>query len=220
MKLYHGTSTRYLKRILKNGIQPREEKAGNWKHTIQSNPDAVYLTEAYALYYAMAATTKSHKMVVFEIDSNKLNPFNFVPDEDFLSEIVRLVPDQMPEAIKDATEHRVIWEYFRDNLLDYSHMWEKSVKGMGNCAYVGSIRPDAITRYAVLDMNVGDVVFGCGCDPTISILNYRYRGEYYKNLTKFLFKDQWDSEDYPSKDYWNKIEVIENEMASLSLQGS
>ena len=51
IKLYHGTTTKHLDKILKQGITPRHDRPSNWdKHP--SREDMVYLTNAYAIYFA------------------------------------------------------------------------------------------------------------------------------------------------------------------------
>jgi len=62
MLLYHGTSEAALKDILKEGIMPRTlkgQRSGNWRHTVTSNPKAVYLTDTYAAYFALVASEKA-----------------------------------------------------------------------------------------------------------------------------------------------------------------
>lgn len=49
MKLYHGTSEKYLSSILKNGITPRAtNKISNWEDA-PSNPHMIYLTDTHPL---------------------------------------------------------------------------------------------------------------------------------------------------------------------------
>lgn len=57
MFLYHGTSFENIERILHQGILPRREtKKSNWfmpdSNDFESRNDAVYLSNAYAPYYA------------------------------------------------------------------------------------------------------------------------------------------------------------------------
>ena len=59
MLLYHGTSERVARNVLKHGLGPRDdtECAGNW----EDHPSAggmVYLTAAYAPYFAMNAANE------------------------------------------------------------------------------------------------------------------------------------------------------------------
>jgi hypothetical protein len=92
MKLYHGTAERHLPAILRDGLKPRGKRKGNWSHSIESNADAIYLTNAYALYFAHSATDpkdNGDRSVVLEIDTSKLDSFWLVPDEDWLEQVSR-----------------------------------------------------------------------------------------------------------------------------------
>ena len=57
LKLYHGTSSRFLDRILKHGIKPRGKGTSQWDK-FPSRPDLVYLTTAYPFYFAIQAIKK------------------------------------------------------------------------------------------------------------------------------------------------------------------
>ncbi len=186
MKLYHGTSSRLLPRILKRGLEPRGKRKGNWQHTVDSNPNAVYLTNAYALYYASCAM-KTHRAVILEVDTNKLNPFCLAPDEDFLEAVSRK-GGQFPHIEGKPMKERVAW--FRDRLAWFSVNWEESLKVLGNCTYLGTVPPHAITRYVVLPWDRSRIV--AVCDPTITVMNYTVMGEYYRQLSGFIFGEPVD----------------------------
>jgi methionyl-tRNA synthetase len=84
MKLYHGTDGRNIRRILRDGIHPRKiTRKNNWGHSVPSNPHAVYLTTAYAGYFAMLAS-KSGLLGIVEVDSDKL-------DEDLLRPVISIL---------------------------------------------------------------------------------------------------------------------------------
>ena len=154
-----------------------------------SRPDAVYLTVAYSLYYALTATKKSEReAVIFEVDSSKLNPFRLCPDEDFLAQAAQVgapafkdIKEQYDNDLLKMTAH------FRDELEEYSDDWEASVKHMGNCCFIGNIPVEAITRYALIPNIYKFVQWS---DPTIGIMNYRVLGEYYQALSKRVFGDE------------------------------
>lgn len=180
-RLYHGTSERHLATVLKDGVRPRGKARGNWQHTILSNRNAVYLTIAYPLHYALAASRGNERLAVLEINVHRLNPFAFTPDEDFLEQATRTDPEFAHAGGTMAA--RTKW--FRRRLNDYSHHWELSLKGLGNCCYHGDIPAEAISRVALL--NSGNVLLFS--DPTISLLNYRLLGPYYRSLARALFGD-------------------------------
>lgn len=179
MKLYHGTSARHLDRVLKHGLQPRGKKSGNWKHTVESRPDAVYLTTAYPLYYGFCATKgpKDRDALILQIDSDKLNPWALHPDEDFLGHAVK---DKLLDGMS-LNERTAI---HRDNLEAYQEHWPASVEALGNCCHIGGIPLDAITQAVVVPNIAGWVAYS---DPVIAPLNYRFMGPFYRELTASLF---------------------------------
>jgi hypothetical protein len=185
MKLYHGTSSQWLPKIRNEGIKPRGRSKGNWSTTIESNPNAVYLTDAYPLHFAEKARgDKKHPSVVFEIDTDKLNPFLFAPDEDFLEQATRNSPE-FPE-IKDKSMHERTKWFRRRAFKKYKYLFDESLKGLGTCCYYGIIPPKAITRYALIEPKAPLKFMS---DPSISLMNYKIMGEYYRTLVRHLFND-------------------------------
>src|SRR6266852_8190880 len=90
--VYHGTNESSARRALKRGILPREMsgKKGNWKDTVQSNPSMVYLTVAYAPYFAVLTTDfEKERVAIIQIDLDKLDPDRLYPDEDFIEQALR-----------------------------------------------------------------------------------------------------------------------------------
>jgi hypothetical protein len=193
MKIYHGTSSRFLDRILRDGIKPRgTSKKGNWDHTIESNPKAVYLTQAYSLYYAWCSVNakKDEPGLILEINPHKLNPFKLSPDEDFLEQATRQSPDWAHVHTLNKKEKWGSTKWFRDrlesNFTGPDMLWKTSLKGMGNCCYFGIVPVDAITRYAILPDMTQWIEWS---DPTITIMNFHILGEYYKALSAAVFGD-------------------------------
>ena len=102
MLLYHGTSEKAWNSIKKSGIRPRGlSKKSNWKHSIESNPDTVYLTDTYPLHFAMSAIRqtgdKIDRVAIIEVDTDLL-PGKLVPDEDALEQASRHQNDGLPET--------------------------------------------------------------------------------------------------------------------------
>jgi hypothetical protein len=186
MKLYHGTSERYVERIMRRGLEPRGRHIGNWKHTMLSRPDAVYMSNAYALYFAChtASRTKKEKAAVIEIDTTGLNPFCLHPDEDFLEQATRKKGDApLDAAMKPRTE------WYRERLEDYQEHWELSVEHLGNCCHIGVIPTHALTRVAVIDRDKQWPLCWQAMDPVISLLNFRFCKAKYRGMHKWLFEE-------------------------------
>ena len=176
--MYHGTSTEVLEKILNSGIKPRhKESQSNWEE-FPSKPGYVYLTNAYALYFAISAikNTDNLKCVIIEIETDYLRQNRLCPDEDFIGQVQSR---QEGISIKEATNRCVP--------LDYRQYWKISVEKMGNCCYFGKIPVSAITRYAIIDLKINYILAAMGLDPTISILNFSLLSKKYISLIQHIF---------------------------------
>lgn len=192
--LYHGTRAGALPSILAHGLRPRRDRgaAGNWKHSVESNSRAVYLTDAYALHFATNALgARREDLLVLEIDFRTLDPARLAPDEDFLEQATRGRPEH---ACAGATmKARTQWFRKRAH-SDFSIYWLESLRGLGTCTYYGAIPPEAIHRWARLPCAHPLVRMS---DPTITLMNYAIMGEYYRRLTQYIFGDPVPLEDAP-----------------------
>ena len=197
MKLYHGTSESAVTKILSQGfIKPRGKGRGNWKHTVDSNPDAIYLTDAYAIYFAgnAAKLDKNERLAVIEIDTEKLNPFWMAPDEDFLEQATRKQAGENLAPTNKPMKFRTRW--YRKRLLNFTPSWQLSLEHMGNCTYHNHIPTSAITRIAFIEPDAyARMIWMAGLDPMITIMNYRIMGLKYRNSIKQLFHDPITEED-------------------------
>lgn len=202
MKLYHGTSESRARRALIEGLRPRGEREGEdtdrW-NGCPSSGDHVYLTVAYAPYFAAAASGEDERWAIIEIDTDLLpdGMDALVPDEDFLEQATRNeTPPKEWGLPTEGMEARTEW--FRDRLHWFAHLWEQSVDNLGNCAHEGSIPPEAITRVVFVDPARPEnkaAVF-MACDPSISILNYRFTGSKYRALTRWFMGDALTDSDW------------------------
>lgn len=194
MRLYHGTSSRHLDAILKDGIRPRGRRQGNWKHTVTSNHKAVYLTDAYSIYFAQCALEGKEDLAIIEIDATLLDPSLLAPDEDFLEQASRADPNIIVFGL--STTKRNSW--FRKRIhKHYAHLWQKSLERLGVCAYLGTIEPVCMTRVAILPFGHRVRVLS---DPVVCLQGYAVMGKYYRNLTRNLFGDT----DYEPNIMWSR----------------
>jgi hypothetical protein len=201
MKLYHGTNGGYLGHILKAGIRPRGPNGRtNWKESVESNPRCVYLTDCYAPHFAMnAARGKVPSCAIVEIDTDRLDPGNLYPDEDFLEQIGRDV-DGVPGTMAQRTRFYRRQQFTYDwpcSMVDgsVSTWWRASLHHLGTCSHRGVIPASAITR-AVSWPHEPNVWLGLIWDCSISLLNRQHVGERYQRLTRKLFEGEFD-EDRP-----------------------
>ena len=177
--LYHGTSTKYLDDILKQGIKPRYEKESIWEDN-PSRPDMVYLSSAYAVYFSQVASYRlGGKPVVFEV---KVNSKSLYPDEDFLEQITRVDP-AWKDTLSLGMEERTAW--FKKNMLDYKTAYADSLGALGNACHKGIIKPKNIIRYSILD----ESKILEYSDPTITLMNYQILGGRYRKLSQ---KTMWE----------------------------
>lgn len=195
MKLYHGTNARYLGRILKQGIRPRGGgKKDNWKHTVSSNPDAVYLTNAYPLHFMGNACRGGNSDVgaVIEVDTTRLDTTWLVPDEDSLTQAEVASKDSSP-ATGITLYDKTLW--YRQHLWQYAGLgrWQASLQAMGTCCYLGTVPASAITRYVKIPLSKNKHLIW-QFDPTISIHNFLILGPMYRAATMALFGDTPDDE--------------------------
>lgn len=179
MRLYHGTNEANLSKIKLHGLRPRQRRKSQWKE-YPSRPDMVYLTTAYALYFALNSKGKSRYMIL-EIESDELDQNKFFPDEDFIAQKLA-----WQEKAKLSDIHLDI----RDNLEAYQQYWQDSIDGLGNCCYKGTIPFSAIKRICFLEPNTRMYIEIMAVDPAISILNYTLLGSKYRGLLAWLFGEQ------------------------------
>lgn len=184
MKLYHGTSARHLKDTLAHGLRPRGIGAGQWSE-YPSRPDLVYLTTAYPFFFGFHATEEDSGDHILVVEVDDLDPDNLLPDEDFVSQSLAHMKKESFEDFHDDV---------RDDLESYAHHWEDSLNGLGNCAYKGTIAPNQITRYCLLDPRKRAEIAMDLTSPSISLMNFQILGDAYKQKVAWMFGD---AEEYP-----------------------
>jgi hypothetical protein len=185
MLLYHGTSAAFLPEIRKDGLVPRGKKKSNWSHS-PSRTDCVYLTDAYAPYFAVMADDKKQEgCAIVEIDTDRLmfRDSFLLPDEDALEQVGR-GHDSVPGDMGARTR------WYKKNLTKYNGkgQWILSLKALGTCCHYGEIPVEAITRIAVTDPKKNaDLLMQW--DVSVTLTNYRLLGDSYKRQMALLFHD-------------------------------
>ena len=173
---------------------PRLKRKGNWSHVAGANSikDHVYLTELYAPYFAFCAT-KAGKHMLVEVDLDRLDPYDFYPDEDFVIECIRLSKDPQWDAMK-ATE-KGVQKFVCSRIENFSHLWENSLESLGNISHFGLIPPSAITRILIYDPRVYPDLAMMLTDASITSINRQLVGPKYVALTRYLMGDHVSAED-------------------------
>ncbi len=191
MLLYHGTTEASARNALRVGLKPRAlTKKNNWKHSIASRLDSVYLTRLYAVYFAYQAVENDERIGILEIDTNKLDAAKFLPDEDYLEQVTRLLANDEERDMPRATRK------FRRDLPKYAPLWRSSVEELGTCCYRGIIEPDAIMRCAIWDYHANLPLWLACVDAKITLLNAKIMREHYEALTKWVIGRELSKEDW------------------------
>lgn len=180
MKLYHGTSTKHLDKMLTEGIKPTGVTGVKSLWEVESAKDRVYLTSTYALYFAIHAAMKDEcDAVVIEVD---VDENQLIPDEDFLAQV----------KYKDS-EHDLITltELIRDDIPNYSkfdtiQLAEASLNNLGTVS-ISEVKPEQIIRHVIVpNHHLADIVMS-HCDPTISVMHHKLMSTVYKENMLALF---------------------------------
>jgi hypothetical protein len=213
MKLYHGTSQTALAGILISGIRPRGKKGrSNWKHSVESNAECVYLTEGYAVHFACnAVDPDKDAAAIIEVDTDRLNFFDLLPDEDAIEQLSR-GRDDLPTSWDMKKRTR----YYRVKMVDYAGKWPTSIKALGTACHRGVIPVSAITRVAKVDFKVNPALRWAS-DPTISIQNYAIMGGYYRQLTNRIFGDEIDVTDLNFPDYADRLKAMPRDGVTIDV---
>jgi hypothetical protein len=193
MLLYHGTSEWALREanILEKGLQPRGlTGVNNWEHTSASNPEAVYLTNTYACHFATMAWRNapripgaegkiSKRIAVIEIDTSRLTPGRFHPDEDAMEQLGRGRDSFGTDVVARTAVYRALAKNSPD--------WEKSLNELGTCAYYGTILPRHFTRVAYFDRKSNPAMFHWMIDGVVNVVAFKLCGKMHQSYIKWLF---------------------------------
>lgn len=187
MKLYHGTTKAVALAAMTEGLKPRGLGPGRWEDN-PSRDDCVYLTDAYAPYFAANAADISagEEWAIVEVDT-KLFSNKMLPDEDFLEQAARLklIEHKAPyEYITWSMDERTAW--FRHRLGWWEEHWLASLRSLGTCCALGEVPAEAITRVSIFNPATNPTAAFMALDPTISMLNYTLMGPKYRMLNRWF----------------------------------
>ena len=131
---------------------------------MKSKKGFVYLSSAYAPFYAMSNNARKLALIKVDVDSKHL-----YPEDDFLM----LTQDKKTYNQKDLD---------KVDLSKYKKLWKESLQYMGNVA----IRPHNIKIIDVRYFDGDNLIMKC--DPVISPINFKIMGQYYKDLTNWIYE--------------------------------
>lgn len=188
MIITHGTSARHLDSIVKNGLLPRGEDAGNWTEH-PSIPGHVYLTSNYGLYFAQCSLGEDeHDGLLVELDETRLDKSRLYADEDAIAQVqhhmgildVSLSLEELTRAAREDIE------YYHGRNID----GEWSMEALGTCSHRGPIPVSAVKSIVLVKNVLATCVFELGSDPTITIMNHKILGGFYQALTEWVLGDR------------------------------
>lgn len=192
MIVYHGTSWANWQKIKTEGLRVRGSSSkSNWTHSIESNPDTVYLTNAYAIYFGLSALSlegDDTKVVVIEMDTDDL-PGRLVPDEDALEQVARNQgSDGLPKhwSMQERTRYyRGMTSVYAEQGLDFE--WSMSVLGTGG--HLGDIPASCFRRVAIFDPKDEKALAWAFYDTSVSVINYQVLGPRWRSIHHMIFED-------------------------------
>lgn len=187
MVLAHGTALSQLARIQREGLRPRGGGTiNNWKHTVGSNKEAVYLTTSYALYFAWCGTNDKSGTALVEI--KEIDEKRMQADEDAIEQVMRNHPDREPEKIRKwDMKRRTVWYRARAHMYG----WQQSVAVLGTCAHRGALPTHCLGRVVLISHDTTmRLILQYGLDPTISVTAFKFLGEKYVHAQRWLFGDE------------------------------
>jgi hypothetical protein len=118
---------------------------------------------------------------VIEIDADRLNPLDLIPDEDAVEQtllrdgqMLHMAPGELLALIREHT-HKLAGQH------------ETSLQMLGTCAHRGTIPPAAITRVAVVNPSKAPELCYFARINSCNIVRFAEVGGQLRDLTKWVF---------------------------------
>jgi hypothetical protein len=194
---------------LAKGLKPRRMTGkSNWKHVVESNPSLIYLTTAYAAYYALQAIKKfkGEKIAIVEIETDLLDESNFRPDEDFIAQATARDEENNAGIMGRTMNERTT--YIRNHIDEFSSSWKLSVEHLGNCGYKGIITGKAITKVSVVDISKCLPLCSEVLEAVITLANYKICGKQYRMLNRWFMGEPVTVEEWFKTQSVNPLDYL------------
>ena len=140
----------------------------------------VYLTDTYPFFFTNIASTPW--VVVFEIDTDRLNHEAFFPDEDYLAQVANEL-GIVPNAIQNINEVALA------RLLEFQTHWDRSLQRLGTFCYQGIVPRGAITRYCRFDRSQYFSLTSFFSTPVIGLDEHQKQSGFQQRLIRLMFGD-------------------------------
>jgi len=171
--LYHGTSADLWDEIRERGLLPRAVtgRHSNWSGDVESREGFAYLSDAYPVYYAAAAATRTGSdLLIVRVEVQEAELY---PDEDF---IAWSAAKGNPQLQKSLVRHI--------DPARYRKFWPDSLAYHGT-ACTKRVAPERITGHRIIRC-VSPAVYELGGDTFPEPLGYYFLGPIYREAVASL----------------------------------
>lgn len=182
-KLYFGTSERLAKLSPITGLSPSNMEVGRCPRgkltKLNRRKQRLYLTSIYPAYFAFCNTESEERWGIVEIDAAALDPYAFLPDEDYL----------LRRPGNGTNHHTRLKERANDvraHLDEYRLEWRECLERFGTCVYEASILQPCITRVAIYDPPSNAFMTRQVMDTTLSLVGYQSGCLRNRHITAWL----------------------------------
>jgi hypothetical protein len=147
----------------------------------------VYLTDAYAPYFALLSTNiRRERPAIIEVDLDSLDQARLYPDEDFIEQALR------KRKLGDSNDIKKRNRYIIRHIEDYRENWKLSLENLGNVCFRGAVPARAITKVVLFDPKKNPAMAADSLNPTITLANYKFCGERYRAITRWFMGEDID----------------------------